>query len=371
MLKSFSLTFVLASISAMPCTAQVTYNCFGTYIKPGSAENLDSLTNILVASQSDKDYYLIGESHTYLANNDFQYALIKALHPFGVYNIVSEQPHAVCFLFNEYLETGDNSLLQQIKPSATYDLLKKIRHFNAQLGVNERMKYYGIDYLDADFDYDNYVLALKLIRAKNKVNPLPLDHFIDEKVSKGSLNYADVQLLQTTLNHKLITDSLLYKQHYNNYYYDLLLMSSNMIERKKNRDDKIMQTFQLLYESLLDKKILKPRFLSFYGIGHLFNFGNLLQMNPTSPVKNNLFRVGIQYVNCLGGWNTASQRDDGLYSANKKSLGDLIGYCKQQSWTVGLMTDTKCISFFAGRRPDAIMIFNKYGNRKMNSWKFD
>ena len=326
MFKSLQLHLLFILFTTQACVAQVLKNCFEAHIKYGNVKSLDSLTNELVYGLPAKDFYLIGESHTFLANNDFQYSLIKILHPLGVYNIVSEQPHAVCFLFNEYLETGEDSLLTLLKPSATYALLKKVRQFNNTQPPEKRMKYYGIDYLDADFDYENYLLALKIICTKIKLSKKLLDSFIKEMAQKETLNAENIKLLQATLHTQLAEESNFYKVHYGKYYYDLLLMSVSMIGRATDRDSEVLENFRFLHKSLVETGNSNPKYLSFYGSGHLFNFGDMLLFGNSSPVKGSVFRIAIQYINCLGGWywSKESYRDIGLSSIKKKNLSDFI-----------------------------------------------
>lgn len=345
--------------------------CLEKNITPGKENQLDSLTNLLIEKLPTKEFYLIGESHTFLANNDFQFSLIKALHKHKVYNIANELPHSTCFIFNQYLETGNDTLLRVLKPSATYILLKKVREFNLAQPIDERIKYYGIDYLDAEYDYANLYVSLKIIREKVPSQNLPLDILIDRYIQKASLQYQDIVELNNTLFTKLESDSNLYKKHFGSYFDDLLLMASNIVGNKTNRDADIFKSFSLLYKQLSIKQKSYPKFIAFYGMGHLDNFGNILLLNNKSPVKNNVCKIAIQYINCLGGWTTAEYRNDGLYHLKKSNLNDFISYCKRRKWQIGFLTNTECFKFRSGTKLDAIMVFNDYGNRKMNSWKFD
>jgi hypothetical protein len=345
--------------------------CAEKNITTGNENQLDSFTNLLINKFSYNDFYLIGEAHTFLANNDFQFSLIKILHKYKVYNVANELPHSTCFIFNQYLETGNDSLLTLLKPSATYNLLKKVREFNLAHSIEERVKYYGIDYMDAKYDYGNFYVSLKIIREKILSKNLPLDIFLDKYLLKGQLQYQDVIELKDTLSIKLESDSVLYKKHFGFYYDDLLLMASNIVGNRTNRDADIFKSFSLLYRQLSSKQKSKPKFIAFYGMGHLNNFGNILLLNNKSPVKNSVCKIGIQYINCLGGWTTPAYINVGLYQITKNNLKDFVDYCKQGKWQIGLFTNTQCFNFRSNRKLNAIIIFKDYGDRKMNSWKFD
>jgi hypothetical protein len=170
----------------------------------------------------------------------------------------------------------------------------------------------------------------------------------------------------------LTDEATLYKNHFGKFYDDLLIMSSNMVEYRPNRDKLIFNSFKLLYRLLAARQPTAPRFLAFYGIGHLDNLGTMLQENDLSPVKGKLGRIGIQYVNCLGGWNTPTLQTVGLYRTDKQDLEKINAFANTQSWQAALLTGKSgCLNFKRGSALDAVFIFNRYGDRKMNSWKFD
>lgn len=363
---------LLTSLALTPALSQSgTAGCLPEKLTTGSADQLQPLTGQLISRLPEKDFYLVGEAHTFLANNDFQYSLIKALHEKGVHNVANELPHAACFLFNEYLETGNDSILTWLTPNATYSVLKKVRAFNLTQPAGKQIRYYGIDYLDADYDFSNTYYTLKWIRRQIPSRNLPLDTLIDGCLQKEHLLQQDITVLHNQLAAQLKVQEALYRTHFGRYYDDLLLMSGNMIGNRTNRDQLIFKSFQTLYTILQKKQSGTPRFLAFYGMGHLSNLGDILNRNTQSPVKGSVNKIGMQYVNCLGGWTEARLRDDGLYQLKKKDLAELINYSKSQSWKTAFLTDLSCLSFKSNKSLDAIFIFNSYGDRKMTSWKFD
>jgi hypothetical protein len=156
-MQNLKILLLLTTISYNVALGQNSFtNCADKSITTGNEAELDSLTNLLINKLKKKDFYLIGEAHTFLANNDFQFSLIKALHKFNVFNIANELPHSTCFIFNQYLETGNDSLLTLLKPSATYNLLRRVRDFNQNQPLDKKIQYYGIDYIGAENDYNNY-----------------------------------------------------------------------------------------------------------------------------------------------------------------------------------------------------------------------
>ena len=347
--------------------------CLDQHLNTGVSSSLDSITESLISKLETKDFYLIGEAHTFLANNDFQFSLIKALHRRKIFNIVNELPHATCFLFNQYLETGDEQLLTKLKPQATYELLKKIRSFNLTKPKDQQIRYYGIDYLDAKYDYDNFYLSLKIINDRQKLKKSPLKTHIEKYLLKGNFKSTDIQILHDTIKLFLSRDSIFYKEYYGDYYYDLKLMASNIIGYKVDRDNYIFESFLILYDNWKQTKNDTIRFLSFYGMGHLYNFGDKLINRKESPVYENVVRIGISYYHCIGGWEWTepSYKNIGIYTLRKESLKQIELRCKENKWQVGYILSPECLKYKNGRKLDAIMIFNDYGDRRMNSWKFD
>ena len=348
-----------------------TADCLKDNLTTASPDQLNKLTDKLRDFLPGKSFYIIGESHTFLANNDLQFALLKTLHQQGVYNVANELPHATCFLFNQYLETGDETILSGLRPEATYSLLKKVREFNLSFPKDQQIRYYGIDYADPKYNFYDLSASLQTIRKYVVPASLPLDTLIDHYRLKEVITLNDAKTLLAQLNDKLQTEEKQYRSHFGTYYDDLLLMSSNILGNRTNRDKSIFACFSLLYKLLQTKQKAPPKFLAFYGIGHLENLGTILQENDGSPVKGSVAKIGIQYINCWAGWTTPSQQTTGLYKGDKKAIAQLVSYCAAQPWHAALLNGNDCLNFKRGSSLDAVFIFNRYGDRKMNSWKFD
>ncbi len=367
---------LLAILLCLGCISQSisqpeTADCLKEKLTVGAPDQLNKLTDKLRNFLPEKSFYIIGESHTFLANNDLQFALLKTLHQQGVYNVANELPHATCFLFNQYLETGDETILSALRPEATYSLLKKVRAFNLSFPKDQQIRYYGIDYADPKYNFYDLSASLQTIRKYVVPASLPLDTLIDHYRLKGVITLNDAKTLFAQLNDKLQAEEKRYRSHFGTYYDDLLLMSSNILGNRTNRDKSIFASFSLLYKLLATKQKSAPKFLAFYGIGHLEKLGTILQENDQSPVKGGVAKIGIQYINCWAGWTTPARSTTGLYKGDKKAISQLIAYCAAQTWQVALLDGNDCLNFKRGSSLDAVFIFNGYGDRKMNSWKFD
>lgn len=351
------------------------YPCLSQHLHMGT--ELDVLTHTLIDSIPSGDFYMIGETHNYFANNELLLSLMKSLQPKGVYNIVNELPHATCFLFNEYLATGNDSLLALIQPQATYNVLKAIRAMNETQEVGKKIKFYGIDYMDTPDTY-NLITALKIIlrRAGNDNNHLRQE--LSNYITKGKLNGNDILRFDTLVFKNLTGDSAAYyKAYFQNDYKDLLLMSQNFVGFKGRTDNHIYKGFQTMYHLFFEEdKKQTPKFLAFYGSFHLRKFGNKLQSEEDSPVKGKLIRIGLQYYDCYGEfpWNEEKLSTNGISFTYKKKYFEWIKekLYQQQGMQIGILPNGNCLPSLSGNPSlDGLIFFKQYGSRRMHSWKFD
>ncbi|WP_118976993.1 hypothetical protein [Taibaiella koreensis] len=350
-------------------------NCVDSGLHLGTS--IDSLTHELFDALPGGDFYLIGETHNFIANNDLLLALVKTLQPKGVYNIVNELPHASCFLFNEYLSTGDERLLAEIRPKASYQVLKDIYAFNQRQPEGKRIKFYGIDYMDVD-DLDNLSLSLKRIGGKLAPEPNRLYGVIAAYAARDTITRDDAVAFNAVLDRYLNGDSAAYyKQYFGPYYADLALMASNIVGTKGRSDKTIFNGFLSLYRYCFSNGEASPKFLAMYGFGHLKGFGTRLSADKASPVKNKTIIVGLQYYECHGDWPWRQERryNDGVAFFFPEKDFDRIRerLYRQPGMQIGVLPNKdKCISSKAGRPDlDGLIFFKQYGSRRMRSWKFD
>lgn len=346
-------------------------DCFRQHIRFREDNNLDTLSRDMLAAVGDRDFYMIGEAHTFLANNDLQWSLIRILYQQGVYNVVNELPHATCFLFNCFLRSGDTTILRQLKPMAQYGLFEKVRSLNVLNTGRPQIRYYGIDYLDPRYDFSNYQLSLKIIMERLPVDAFYLDTLLAAFTAKQVLTADEVKRFNVQLSAALVRDETAAIHHYGEYFKDLQLMASNMVGYRSNRDERIYKSFLLLHRQLLESGEKRPRYLAFYGVGHLGNLGNKLQYREGSPVYGSMARIGIKYFNCIGGWQEPKVMDEGVFSISPGQLPVLKEYCMNASRTVGVIAPVSCLRLRYREKLDAMIIFNAYGDRSMRSWKFD
>lgn len=116
--------------------------------------------------------FLAGETNGTAKNADAEIALIKLLHEeeFGVNNILFELPHSMCIRLNEYLQTGDEEILDEVLQSipednpARNDRFKKffadLKDFNDSL-KNKKLKLFG---LSAEFSNTSAKRAVKMLQ---------------------------------------------------------------------------------------------------------------------------------------------------------------------------------------------------------------
>lgn len=99
--------------------------------------------------------YLIGENHAISKNTDVKLNFIKFLHEnYGVRFIISESGYCDTIGYNNFLKTGDRSIIDEDIESIrgtfsytkeNYDFYIKLYEYNQTLPEDERIIFYGID----------------------------------------------------------------------------------------------------------------------------------------------------------------------------------------------------------------------------------
>jgi len=123
--------------------------------------------------------FITGENHTYLESNSKLWVQqIKYLHEnAGVRNVMIEYGYASGWLINEYIQTGDSTLLAVLKDysfSQYADAYVSLRKFNESLDPAERVSVVGID-LERGVYSASKVLSLQLPDDREPHDSIALD----------------------------------------------------------------------------------------------------------------------------------------------------------------------------------------------------
>lgn len=164
--KKFILIYsIVISVLIAGIASFLTFTEFGKYIIDvsvitmqgrkinfeGSFEDLKGLENQL----ENYDLYLSGEAHgIQLSYKMEKYMATYFMENHGVRNIVEEMPFSAAEMLNEYLDTGDettlNNILNKFKTTFsdnqdTYDLYKFYYEYNKTLPVDNKLTFVGVD----------------------------------------------------------------------------------------------------------------------------------------------------------------------------------------------------------------------------------
>ena len=165
----------------------------------------------------DKDFYqnrifLLGESHGFAAPQSLDLALLKHLHTKAdVRYYLAEVDYAQAHFLNEYLRTGNDSLLRYVfetwvRENAQwgnrqfYEKIVKIRAWNQSLPAENRVRFVGVDKIQ---DWEVIRRFLREWLAANKVSGLDALRQAAEnpKFDKNGLYAAAESLLDTVMLH--------------------------------------------------------------------------------------------------------------------------------------------------------------------------
>lgn len=262
-------------------------------------KSADSVLSSAVNSLSESDFYFVGQAHENQANAIIENGLLFSLNKkFNVRYYILEWGQSFAFLLNQYLETGQDSILEFVHAKSNFDLVKAIKSFNDTVADSKKIKFFGLDFEDR-LDGKWTKKAIEIISDKIELpanNPLQilLKGVIHSQSNSEKENLKGLRKYMT--NNAKGCRLFLGK-----YYIDVLLISNAQFAMSSNRDKAMFANFKLLYEEL-KKTEENPKFFASFGYAHV-NPGNKnglpnrLNSND-SPVKGSVSVIGTQYYNC-------------------------------------------------------------------------
>lgn len=246
-------------------------------------------------------FYFFGQLHGNQANILLEKECLFALtKKYGVQYDILEYAHSIAFLFNMYLQTGQDSFLTFINANAKFSFIKTIKAYNDTIGKNKKIRFYGLDFENRrDGKYTRKAMAIILQQTK-----LPKEEWL------FSLLYDMVNSSAEELEEKLKKlSAYLYKNDskrralLNVSFIDVLLIANAQYDFSPNRDGPMFDNFKRLYNELLGNGST-PLFFASFGTGHINPSNNRglarrLSEGSGSPVFKQVSIVGVQYFNCL------------------------------------------------------------------------
>ncbi len=296
---------------------------------------------------------MISQIHNSKIDIPLEKELLFSLHAKGVYYDISEYPHSAFFLINEYLKSGDTSILKLISTKAPFTFIKEVYLFNQKQLAEKQIKFFGIDYELYNADRGRHYKNALMFIYKHRKTTIANTVFENLFYQLDSTDEKDIKAL--TGLHKLLQTSFYkneekIKEIFSNYSDDILLILSAPTEYKSipKRDKWLFQRFKTVYEIVL-RSNNNPKFIASFGAAHVKasnnkNITHKLQTFNESPVKDKVVIIGTQYFNGGGGikeaknYTSAGVIDFMATEATLKSISTIFADKKE---TVALLQQDK------------------------------
>ena len=304
-------------------------------------DSFDSVLSAAVNSLSQSDFYFVGQAHENQANSIIEQGLLFSLNKkFNVRYYILELGQSLAFLLNQYLETGQDSILVATYSKANFDIVKRIKSFNDTVADSKKIKFFGLDFENRlNWKWTKQAIEIIADEIKMPTNS-PLQNLLNAVANpKPDSEKENLTALKKYLN-KNENDCRLFL---GKYYIDVLLIANAKFTLSQKRDKDMYANFKLLYREL-ETKGENPKFFASFGIGHINPENNSglpyrLLNGSDSPVRDSVSVIGIQYYNCTF---NVPKPDSG-------TAGTLRSICKKSIVkSVGSSNDTneRTITFF-------------------------
>ena len=310
-----------------------------------------------IENLKEGNFYMISQIHNSKIDIPLEKEFLFSLHSKGVYYDISEYPHSAFFLINEYLKSGDTSILKLVNLKAPFTFIKDVYLFNQKQIIEKQIKFFGIDYElynpDRGRHYKNSLMFIYNHRKTAIANTVFENLFnqldsTDEKDIKALTSLH--KLLQTTFN----KNENKIKEIFSNYSDDILLILSAPTEYKTipKRDKWLFQRFKTVYD-IVSRSNNNPKFIASFGAAHVKasndnNITHKLQTFNESPVKGKVVIIGAHYFNGGGGIKEAKNYTSaGIidFMATETTLKSISTIFADKKETIALLQQDKLNCF--------------------------
>lgn len=141
--------------------------CAAAFI-PGSNQlvyHTSYMDSLLSSREATAFFY--GETHNAHFEPEWKFHFIRHLHDrYGIKDVIMEIGHAAAYLYNQYLQTGDTSLIKGLVYTEAYymNFWESLHQYNLTLPLHNRLIIHGVD-----FERPEAVKVLKLLRVSSTV----------------------------------------------------------------------------------------------------------------------------------------------------------------------------------------------------------
>lgn len=293
-----------------------------SYMSLDATDNNDFSSYKLLDGDLNKDVFLTGQISGIKANVDLELKFLKDLNEkAGVRYYLQEIPYSSASKVNQYLETGNEKILDEAFASAKggvlwtkeqYNKWKKIYNFNKSLPNNKKIIVIGIDIEQNPISAINYMISL----LPNEAPPVKINSAIKElknAVNTSQSSMTAFKAFGTNLKNSINDNKDDYNLYLKDKMFDFEMVSNNLLktievfsskdnnEYNKIRGKKMYENFVFIYNNMPNKGKV-------YGqvtINNVFQknhkgvdyFASLLN-SADSPVKNKLLSIMYIYKGC-------------------------------------------------------------------------
>lgn len=306
-----------------------------------------------IGGLKDGKFYMISQIHNSKIDIPLEKELLFALHPKGVQYDISEYPHSAFFLINEYLKSGDTSILKLISINAPFTFIREVYSFNQKQPAGKQIKFFGIDYElynpDRGRPYKNALLYIYTNRRTSLINTV-FESLFNQLVTTDEKDIPALTSLHIALQKALYKNEARLQELFSGYSGDIFLILSAPSEYKSiiKRDKWLFQRFKTVYDNV-SKNAEDPKFIASFGAAHVKasnnnNITHKLQTFDESPVKEKVVIIGTQYFNGGGGikeakdYKTAGVLD---YMATATTLDSISLIFANRTENVALLQQNK------------------------------
>ncbi|RDY27108.1 hypothetical protein CHL78_010825 [Romboutsia weinsteinii] len=256
------------------CTSSNTVDVESSYLEKNYSEinlqDVDNLSdlNLLQDDIGNKELILTGENHAIASNRPLNIKLVKYLKKeIDIKYYLMETQYSESYFFNKYLESGDESILDECFKATkgtftynedAYNFIKDLYEFNKTLSSKDRIKIIGIDIEHAPATTIKY-LSEVINKNKDQV-PQDLYRFLEQINPSKTQDSTKVKEICNNLLNDIIRSEDKYKDYLKEDYVGFKLVIENIIARINAyenddnftliREPKIYDNFKVLYNYL-------------------------------------------------------------------------------------------------------------------------
>jgi hypothetical protein len=263
-------------------------------------------------SVAGKRFIIAGEAHQVSCNFSFQLSHLQYLVTKGFRNLVWEMPYSYTIIGQQYISTGADSLLRFIAWSEEgLSYWKSLYELNQRLPEGDKLHLWGIDLEIGDnidggaFRTKLFKKALEMLReGKGHIPPSLQQEFLCLDTATTVKEVIDIKHRLQKIDHHPEVAAF-----FGDRLYDFQILVNRLDKYKVLRNDEMLEAFKEICSLFqLDSS---AKFLGRFGWGHTSksfkkSMAWLLENDPSSPVKNSTYVIGVQYLDCTT-WKSDKQ----------------------------------------------------------------